>query len=123
MGSPCTRITVSGPLDKMPFDTSIFVQVQVAGRRATFSPNRGLHGQSHENRRSDRPVGLAHAVGRDRFRRREAYFGTVIEVDAKRRTLKVISTDGVMLEVLADGKAAEHLDKIPVNSLIDSWSR
>ena len=53
------------------------------------------------------------------FAEERAYLGTVIEVDAKSRVLKVISTDGAMLEVLADGKAAEHLDKIPLNSLID----
>jgi len=75
MGFPCTRITVSGPLDKMPFDTSIFVQVQAAGRRATFS--QGL---------------ITQWVGTG-FAEERAYFGTVIEVDAKSRTLKVISTD------------------------------
>jgi len=85
----------------MSFDMLIFVQVQVAGRRATFS--QGLLTQW---------VGTGSAEER-------AYFGTVIEVDAKSRVLKVISTDGAMLEVLADGKAAEHLDKIPLNSLID----
>ena len=61
---------------------------------------------------------LAQGVGTGSAEER-AYFGTVIEVDTKSRVLKVISTDGAMLEVLADGKAAEHLDKIPLNSLID----
>jgi hypothetical protein len=53
------------------------------------------------------------------FAEERAYLGTVIQVDTKSRVLKVISTDGAMLEVLADGKAAEHLDQIPLNSLID----
>jgi hypothetical protein len=49
----------------------------------------------------------------------KGYFGTVIGLDAKNKILRVVTTDGVMLEVTADGKAAEHLNKIPLNSLID----
>lgn len=49
----------------------------------------------------------------------KAYLGTVIGIDTKAKTLKVVTLDGAMVEVAADGKAAEHLDKIPLNSLID----
>ena len=48
-----------------------------------------------------------------------AYLGTVMEVDAKNKNLKVVTTDGALIEVKADGKAAEHLGQIPLNSLID----
>lgn len=47
------------------------------------------------------------------------YFGTVIEVNLQAKTLKVVSLDGAVVEVKAVGKAAEHLDKIQLNSLID----
>jgi hypothetical protein len=49
----------------------------------------------------------------------KTYLGTVIEIDQKANVLKVITNDGAMLEVLADGKAAKHLDKIPLNTMID----
>jgi len=49
----------------------------------------------------------------------KTYFGTVIHVEPKNSTMKVITNDGAMIEVMADGKAAKHLDKIPLNSLID----
>lgn len=49
----------------------------------------------------------------------KAYFGTVIHVDMNTKVMKVITNDGAMIEVGADGKAAKHLDKIPLNSMID----
>jgi len=49
----------------------------------------------------------------------KTYFGTVIEVDNKNKVLKVVTTEGAMIEVAADAKAATHMDKIPLNSLID----
>lgn len=49
----------------------------------------------------------------------KAVYGTVIAIDAESKTLKLIGTDGVMLDVAAEDKAAKHLDKIPLNSLID----
>jgi hypothetical protein len=49
----------------------------------------------------------------------KAYYGTVIAIDAEAKTLKLIGTDGVMLDLAAEDKAAKHLDKIPLNSLID----
>lgn len=49
----------------------------------------------------------------------KTYLGTVIEIDQNAKTMKVITNDGAMLDVLTDGKAATHLDKIPLNSMID----
>jgi hypothetical protein len=49
----------------------------------------------------------------------KAIYGTVISIDPAAKTLKLIGTDGVMLDVAAEDKAAKHLDKIPLNSLID----
>ncbi len=49
----------------------------------------------------------------------KAVYGTVIAIDPEAKTLKLIGTDGVMLDVVAEDKAAKHLDKIPLNSLID----
>ncbi len=47
------------------------------------------------------------------------YLGTVLEVNLEAKTLRIISNDGVLLDVKADGKAAEHVGQIPLNSLID----
>jgi hypothetical protein len=49
----------------------------------------------------------------------KAVYGTVIAIDPEAKTLKLIGTDGVMLDVAAEDKAAKYLDKIPLNSLID----
>jgi hypothetical protein len=49
----------------------------------------------------------------------KAYLGTVIHIDMNTKVLKVITNDGAMIEVVAEGKAAKHLDKIPLNSMID----
>jgi hypothetical protein len=49
----------------------------------------------------------------------KAIYGTVIAIDPAAKTLKLIGNDGVMLDVAAEDKAAKHLDKIPLNSLID----
>ena len=47
------------------------------------------------------------------------YLGTVLEVNLEAKTVKIISHDGVLMDVKADGKAAEQLGQIPLNSLID----
>ena len=47
------------------------------------------------------------------------YLGTVLEVNLEAKTFKIISHDGALIDVKADGKAAEHLGQIPLNSLID----
>jgi hypothetical protein len=49
----------------------------------------------------------------------KAYYGTVIAIDPEAKTLKLIGTDGVMVDLVAEDKAAKHLDMIPLNSLID----
>jgi hypothetical protein len=49
----------------------------------------------------------------------KAYYGTVIAIDPSTKTLKLITNDGVMVDLAAEDKAAKHLDKIPLNSLID----
>ena len=49
----------------------------------------------------------------------KAVYGTVIAIDPQAKTLKLIGTDGVMLDVAAEDKAAKQLEKIPLNSLID----
>ena len=49
----------------------------------------------------------------------KSYFGTVISVDVHANAMKVITHDGAMVEVVADGQAAKHLDKVPLNTLID----
>ncbi len=49
----------------------------------------------------------------------KAYYGTVIAIDPNAKTLKLITNDGVMVDLVAEDKAAKHLDKIPLNSLID----
>jgi hypothetical protein len=49
----------------------------------------------------------------------KAYLGTVISIDMNAKVLQVITNDGAMIQVTAEGKAAKHMDKIPLNSLID----
>lgn len=49
----------------------------------------------------------------------KAYLGTVLEVNLEAKTVKIISHDGAVIDVKADGKAGEHLGQIPLNSLID----
>src|SRR5712691_8091701 len=49
----------------------------------------------------------------------KAYYGTVVAMDMQNGVMKLITNDGVMLDLAAEGKAAKHLDKIPLNTLID----
>jgi hypothetical protein len=49
----------------------------------------------------------------------KAYYGTIVAMDMNNGVMKLITNDGVMLDLAAEGKAAKHLDKIPLNSLID----
>ena len=49
----------------------------------------------------------------------KSYYGTVIAIDPNAKTLKLVTNDGVMVDLAAEDKAAKHLDKIPLNSLID----
>ncbi len=49
----------------------------------------------------------------------KSYYGTVIAIDPNAKTLKLVTNDGVMVDLVAEDKAAKHLDKIPLNSLID----
>jgi hypothetical protein len=49
----------------------------------------------------------------------KSYYGTVIAIDSNTKTVKLVTNDGVMVDLAAEDKAAKHLDKIPLNSLID----
>ena len=49
----------------------------------------------------------------------KSYYGTVIAIDSNAKTVKLVTNDGVMVDLAAEDKAAKHLDKIPLNSLID----
>lgn len=49
----------------------------------------------------------------------KSYYGTVIAIDRNANTIKLITNDGAMVDVAAEDKAAKHLDKIPMNTLID----
>jgi hypothetical protein len=49
----------------------------------------------------------------------KSYYGTVIAIDRNANTVKLITNDGVVVDVAAEDKAAKHLDKIPMNTLID----
>ena len=49
----------------------------------------------------------------------KSYYGTAIAIDPNAKTLKLVTNDGVMVDLAAEDKAAKHLDKIPLNSLID----
>jgi hypothetical protein len=49
----------------------------------------------------------------------KSYYGTVIAIDRNANTVKLITNDGVLVDVAAEDKAAKHLDKIPMNTLID----
>lgn len=49
----------------------------------------------------------------------KAYLGTVISIDTNTKVLQVVTNDGAMINVTAEGKAADNLDKIPLNSLMD----
>jgi hypothetical protein len=49
----------------------------------------------------------------------KAYYGTVVAIDANTKMVKLVTNDGVMVDIAAEGKAAKHLDKIPPNTLID----
>jgi hypothetical protein len=61
----------------------------------------------------------AFSAEQEKSEKEKAYYGTVIAIDAKAKTLKLVTNDGVMVDVAAEDKAARHLDKIPLNSLID----
>ena len=49
----------------------------------------------------------------------KAYLGTVIAVDLEKKEMQVITNDGAIIHVVAEDKAAKHLDKIPLNTMID----
>ncbi len=49
----------------------------------------------------------------------KSYYGTVLAVNKDTKILKLIGNDGSMVDLAAEDKAAKHLDKIPLNSLID----
>jgi hypothetical protein len=49
----------------------------------------------------------------------KAYLGTVLSIDMNTKVLQLVTNDGAMINVTAEDKAAKHLDKIPLNSLID----
>ncbi len=49
----------------------------------------------------------------------KSYLGTVIAVDMEKKVMQVITNDGAIIDVVAEDKAAKHLDKIPLNSMID----
>jgi len=55
----------------------------------------------------------------DKPEKEKSYYGTVIAIDPNAKTLKLVTNDGVMVDLVAEDKAAKHLDKIPLNSLID----
>ena len=61
----------------------------------------------------------AFAAEQEKMDNEKAYYGTVIAIDPNAKTLKLITNDGVMIDLVAEDKAAKHLDKIPLNSLID----
>ncbi|HEY3196472.1 MAG TPA: hypothetical protein VGJ57_00540 [Nitrospirales bacterium] len=61
----------------------------------------------------------AFAAEQEKIDNEKAYYGTVIAIDPNAKTLKLITNDGVMVDLVAEDKAAKHLDKIPLNSLID----
>jgi hypothetical protein len=61
----------------------------------------------------------AFAAEQEKTDKEKAYYGTVIAIDPNAKTLKLITNDGVMVDLAAEDKAAKHLDKIPLNSLID----
>src|SRR5207245_3449612 len=67
-------------------------------------------------------VGTASAAvsaEQDKPEKEKSYYGTVIAIDPNAKTLKLVTNDGVMVDLAAEDKAAKHLDKIPLNSLID----
>ena len=61
----------------------------------------------------------ASSAEQEKSEKEKAYYGTVIAIDANAKTLKLVTNDGAMVDVVAEDKAAKHLDKIPLNSLID----
>jgi len=64
-------------------------------------------------------VSSALSAEQDKPEKEKSYYGTVIAIDPTAKTLKLITNDGVMVDLVAEDKAAKHLDKIPLNSLID----
>ena len=64
-------------------------------------------------------VSAALSAEQDKPEKEKSYYGTVIAIDPTAKTLKLITNDGVMVDLVAEDKAAKHLDKIPLNSLID----
>ena len=67
-------------------------------------------------------VGTASAAvsaEQDKPEKEKSYYGTVIAIDPSAKTMKLITNDGQMVDLAAEDKAAKHLDKIPLNSLID----
>ena len=64
-------------------------------------------------------VSAAFSAEQDKPEKEKSYYGTVIAIDPTAKTLKLITNDGHMVDLAAEDKAAKHLDKIPLNSLID----
>src|SRR6266516_848484 len=62
---------------------------------------------------------IAFTEEQDKSEKEKSYYGTVIAIDPNAKTLKLVTNDGVMVDLVAEDKAAKHLDKIPLNSLID----
>lgn len=59
------------------------------------------------------------AAEKEKSEKEKAYYGTVVAMDPAKGTLKLITNDGAMVDLAAEGKAAKHLEKIPLNTLID----
>jgi hypothetical protein len=55
----------------------------------------------------------------EKTEKEKAYYGTIVAMDMNNGVMKLITNDGVMVDLAAEGKAAKHLDKIPLNTLID----
>ena len=64
-------------------------------------------------------VSVTFSAEQDKPEKEKSYYGTVIAIDPNAKTLKLVTNDGVMVDLVAEDKAAKHLDKIPLNSLID----
>jgi len=64
-------------------------------------------------------VSAAFSAEQDKPEKEKSYYGTVIAIDPNAKTLKLVTNDGVMVDLAAEDKAAKHFDKIPLNSLID----
>ena len=62
---------------------------------------------------------IAFTADKEKSDKEKAYYGTIVAIDQNTKMLKLVTNDGVMVDMVAEGKAAKHLDKIPPNTLID----